>query len=91
MKNKFYRFFWVEHPTFMILAIIMITLGYGMAKKPVPDHCKIQKSFLVFCYCLINDIGSSSLAFQGRYQQAVVSGNVTNLKSEVQKVGQSDL
>src|SRR5215510_13363948 len=34
MKNKFYRFFWVEHPTFMILSVAMITLAYRMAKKP---------------------------------------------------------
>ncbi len=27
MKDKQLRFYWVEHPTFMILAVIMITLG----------------------------------------------------------------
>ena len=37
MKDKFYRFFWIEHPTAMILAIVFITLGYGMAKKSVAD------------------------------------------------------
>ena len=48
MKNKFYRFFWVEHPTFMILAIVMITLGYGMAKKPVADIVKYKRAFWFF-------------------------------------------
>ncbi|HEX4852155.1 MAG TPA: hypothetical protein VFV08_15170, partial [Puia sp.] len=33
MKNKFFRFFWIEHPISMILAIVFVTLGYGMAKK----------------------------------------------------------
>jgi hypothetical protein len=37
MKDKFYRFFWMEHPLTMILAIVMITLGRGMAKKALPD------------------------------------------------------
>jgi hypothetical protein len=53
MKNKFYRFFWVEHPTFMILAIIMITLGYGMAKKPVADEVKYRRALWLFIVALL--------------------------------------
>jgi len=53
MKDKFYRFFWVEHPTFMILAIIMITLGYGMAKKQVPDEVKYKRAFWFFLIALL--------------------------------------
>lgn len=53
MKNKFYRFFWVEHPTFMILAIIMITLGNGMAKKPVADIVKYKRAFWFFVIALL--------------------------------------
>jgi hypothetical protein len=33
MKDKFYRFFWVEHPVLMILAIILITVARGKAKN----------------------------------------------------------
>lgn len=33
MKNKFYRFYWVEHPVAMILAIIFITIARGKAKR----------------------------------------------------------
>lgn len=33
MKNSFYRFFWVEHPVMMILAIILITVARGKAKE----------------------------------------------------------
>lgn len=32
MKNSFYRFFWVEHPIMMFLAIVFITLARGKAK-----------------------------------------------------------
>jgi len=53
MKDKFFRFFWVEHPVFMILAIVLITLGYGMAKKPVPDVVKFKKAFWFFVIALL--------------------------------------
>ena len=53
MKDKFYRFFWVEHPTFMILAIIMITLGYGMAKKNIPDEVKYRRALWLFIVALL--------------------------------------
>ena len=53
MKNKLFRFFWVEHPTFMILAIVMITLGYGMAKNPVPDTVKFKRTFWFFVIALL--------------------------------------
>jgi len=32
MKDKFYRFFWIEHPLMMLLAIILITVARGKAK-----------------------------------------------------------
>lgn len=32
MKDKFHRFFWVEHPLMMLLAIILITIARGKAK-----------------------------------------------------------
>jgi hypothetical protein len=53
MKNRFYRFFWVEHPTFMILAIALITLGYGMSKKPVADDVKFKRAFWFFVIALL--------------------------------------
>lgn len=33
MKNSFYRFFWVEHPLLMVLAIGVITVARGKAKQ----------------------------------------------------------
>lgn len=32
MKDKFFRFFWIEHPLMMLLAIILITIARGKAK-----------------------------------------------------------
>jgi hypothetical protein len=53
MKDKFYRFFWVEHPLTMIIAIVFVTLGYGMAKKPVGDQTKFRKAFWYFTIALV--------------------------------------
>ena len=53
MKDKFYRFFWVEHPLFMILAIVMLTLAHGMAKKAVPDEVKYKRAFWYFIIALL--------------------------------------
>ncbi len=32
MKDSFYRFFWVEHPLMMILAVVFITIARRKAK-----------------------------------------------------------
>ena len=53
MKDDFYRFFWIEHPFGMIVSIILITLGYGMSKKPVNDITKFKKAFWYFLVALI--------------------------------------
>jgi hypothetical protein len=53
MKDKSFRFFWLEHPLTMLIAIAMITLGYGMAKKPLPDNVKYSKAFRYFLVALI--------------------------------------
>lgn len=53
MENAFYRFFWIEHPVLMLVAIILITLGRGMAKKPVNDTVKYKKAFWFFFIALL--------------------------------------
>lgn len=53
MKDSFYRFYWMEHPVTMILAIVFITLGNGMAKKKVTDAVKFRKAFWFFLIALI--------------------------------------
>jgi hypothetical protein len=53
MKDKFFRFFWIEHPVGMILGIVLITLAHGMSKKAVPDQTKYKKAFWYFLVALI--------------------------------------
>ncbi len=33
MKSKFYRFYWIEHPLMMFIAISLITVARGKVKK----------------------------------------------------------
>lgn len=53
MKDPYLRFFQVEHPVSMILAIVLITLGHGMAKKKVTDEEKYKKAFRYFILALL--------------------------------------
>ena len=53
MKDKFYRFFWIEHPLTMILAIVFLTLAHGMSKKTVADNIKYKKAFWFFVIALL--------------------------------------
>ena len=53
MKDPYLRFFQMEHPVSMILAIVMITLGHGMAKKNVDDAVKYKKAFRYFLLALV--------------------------------------
>ena len=53
MKDKFYRFYWVEHPTGMLIATILITLGRGVVKKQIPDPAKYKRAFWFFLIALL--------------------------------------
>ena len=53
MSDKYYRFFLVEHPVLMILAIVFITMGHGMAKKAVSDEKKYHKAAQYFLLALV--------------------------------------
>jgi hypothetical protein len=53
MKDSFYRFFWVEHPIMNLIAIALITVGRGQAKKAIPDTTKYKKAFWFFFIALI--------------------------------------
>jgi hypothetical protein len=50
MKNALLRFYTVEHITMMLLAIVLITLGYSRAKKAVNDSDKGKN---IFWYYLV--------------------------------------
>lgn len=53
MQDKFFRFFWVEHPTFMVISIILITAAYRMAKKPMADELRFKRAFWLFIVALL--------------------------------------
>jgi hypothetical protein len=37
----------------MIIAVILITLAHGMAKKPLPDTTKYRRAFWLFVIALL--------------------------------------
>jgi hypothetical protein len=53
MQDKFYRFFWVEHPTGMIIATALITVGRGVVKKQIADPLKYKRAFWFFLVALL--------------------------------------
>ena len=65
MKDPFFRFFQVEHPVSMLLAILFITLGYGMSKKLVNDEVKFKKAFRYFVLALILILAAVPWPFRG--------------------------
>jgi hypothetical protein len=65
MKDTFIRFFQVEHPVSMLLAIVFITLGRGMAKKQVSDTDKYRKAFIYFLLGLILILAAVPWPFRG--------------------------
>ena len=53
MQDKFYRFFWVEHPSGMLIATLLITLGRGQVKKQITDPLKYKRAFWYFLISLV--------------------------------------
>ena len=53
MEDDFYRFFWLEHPLIMFIAIALITVGRGQSKKPLADNVKHKRTFWFFIIALI--------------------------------------
>lgn len=53
MKNKTYRFYAVEHIFGMLVAIVLITIGRGVAKKNIPDLAKHKRTFWFMLVALV--------------------------------------
>lgn len=53
MKDAFHRFFVIEHMVGMIIAIVLITIGKGVAKKNIPDTAKHKKAFWMFLIAFV--------------------------------------
>lgn len=48
MKNPIWRFYTVEHTTMMVLAIILITVGYSVAKRKSNDLVKFKTTAIYY-------------------------------------------
>jgi hypothetical protein len=64
MKDSVYRFFWVEHPLMMLIAIVFITIARGQAKKSIPDTVKYKKAFWFFIIALLLILASIPWPFR---------------------------
>lgn len=53
MKDPVSRFYGVEHITGMIIGIILITIGRGVAKKNITDLAKHKRTFWYFLIAII--------------------------------------
>lgn len=53
MKDSTARLYMLEHPLMMILAIILITVGYSKAKKLQDSNQKYKKTLIFFTLGLI--------------------------------------
>ncbi|HBH24433.1 MAG TPA: cytochrome B [Cytophagales bacterium] len=53
MSSKLIRYFTVEHPVFMILAIVLITIGYSRSKKKEEDTSKFRMQFWFYAIALL--------------------------------------
>jgi uncharacterized protein YacL len=48
MKNPIYRYWNVEHITMMILAIVLITIGYAKSKKAIESKAKHRAIYIYY-------------------------------------------
>jgi hypothetical protein len=74
MKNATYRFYWVEHPVMMIIAIALITVGRGQAKKSIPDVTKYKKAFWFFLLALLVILAAIPWPGRAEIGRALVPG-----------------
>lgn len=53
MSNSLSRLYFLEHPLMMIIAIILITIGYSKAKKAKEDYAANRLVFITYTIALI--------------------------------------
>jgi len=59
------RYWVVEHFTGMLIAIALITIGRGVAKKGIPDAAKFRRAFWLFLLALIIILATVPWPFRG--------------------------
>ena len=65
MKDTITRFYAVEHITMMILAIILITVGYSRAKRKEDPKAKFSSNFTFYLIGLLLILASIPWPFRG--------------------------
>jgi len=65
MKETVTRFFTIEHATLMLLAIVLITIGYSKAKRKADDSQKFKTTFIYYLIGLIVMLISIPWPFRG--------------------------
>lgn len=53
MKDSFWRFYAVEHLALMVIAIILITAGYALAKRKATDLAKFKTTAIYYVIALL--------------------------------------
>lgn len=65
MKNAINRFFLVEHPFLMVIAIVLITIGYSRAKRADSDASAAKRIFWFYLIGLLLILAGIPWPFQG--------------------------
>ena len=65
----------------MVLAIILITIGYSKAKKAAEDKAKFRKTAVWFAICSINRTNIHTMAILGSRRRIILIGIVFTLAS----------
>ena len=65
MKNAVMRYWVLEHFAGMLIAIALITVGRGVAKKNIPDAAKFKRAFWLFLIALIIILATVPWPFRG--------------------------
>lgn len=74
MKDKVSRFWGVEHITGMLVAIILIHIGYAAIKKDIPDGSKFKKVFWYTFLALVIIIATIPWPFREGIGRALFPG-----------------
>ncbi len=53
MKNSAYRFYAVEHWIMMLIAIVLITIGHGKAKKALVNNAPLRTTLILYIVALV--------------------------------------
>ncbi len=64
MKDRVMRYYAVEHTTGMLIAIVLITIGRGVAKKRIPDAAKYGRTFWFFLIALVIILATAPWPFR---------------------------